>query len=44
MKYIGLPRPCPPLGGMLEPIGFGLCNFESNIQEKDVLTRVVYHS
>jgi len=29
MKYIGLPRPSCPLGGMLEPVGFGFCNYES---------------
>jgi len=34
MKYIGFPRPSYPLAAMFEPVGFGSCNFESNIQEK----------
>ena len=35
------PSPSYPLYAMLEPVGFGLCNFESNIQEKDAPTRAV---
>jgi hypothetical protein len=44
MKYIGFPRPSYPLGGMLEPVGFGPCKFESNIQEKETASEVVQRS
>jgi len=32
------PRPSHPLYVMLERAGFGLCDFETNIQEKDAPT------
>jgi len=28
---------------MLEPVGFGPCNFESNIQEKETASEVVQY-
>jgi len=38
------PRPSYPLGGMLEPVSFGSCNCESNIQEKETTSEVVQRS
>jgi len=33
-----------PLGGMLEPVGLGSCNFETNIQEEETASEVVQFS
>jgi len=41
MKYIGFPRPSYPLAAMLERVGFGPCDFEFYIKEKETASEVV---
>ncbi len=42
MKYIGLTRPSYPLYAIFERTYSGYCDFETNIQEKDALSRVCF--